>query len=112
MSGKRTRREMMQTPTTEMYNRMNRDMLDDRAGFLAEEILKEGESVLYADRPDIPDIAKRKEGALRKQKWMPNVKVGKRLNDDSERRAAHLRKQPRAPQGRRGKDQRLCREDA
>ena len=66
----------------EMYNRMNRDMLDDRAGFLAEEILKEGEKCPVCGSTVHPEIAKRKEGApseaevdAARQKW-------ERLNDE------------------------------
>ena len=45
------------------YVRMNRDMLDDRAGYLAEMVLKEGEKCPVCGSVEHPDIAKRKKGA-------------------------------------------------
>ena len=45
------------------YVSMNRDMLDDRAGYLAEMVLKEGEKCPVCGSVVHPEIAKRKEGA-------------------------------------------------
>ena len=45
------------------YTRMNREMLDDRAGYLAEEVLKEGEKCPVCGSTVHPEVAKRKENA-------------------------------------------------
>lgn len=45
------------------YVSMNRDMLDDRAGYLAEKVLKEGEKCPVCGSVVHPEIASRKEGA-------------------------------------------------
>ncbi|MBQ3281305.1 MAG: SMC family ATPase [Eubacterium sp.] len=45
------------------YVRMNRDMLDDRAGYLAEVVLREGERCPVCGSIEHPDIAKRKKDA-------------------------------------------------
>ena len=48
---------------SDRYTRMNREMLDDRAGYLAEEVLKEGEKCPVCGSTVHPEIAKRKENA-------------------------------------------------
>ena len=47
----------------ERYASMNREMLDDRAGYLAETVLKEGEKCPVCGSLQHPDIARRKENA-------------------------------------------------
>ena len=45
------------------YNHLNQEMLDDRAGYLAEKVLKEGEKCPVCGSTVHPEIARRKPGA-------------------------------------------------
>ncbi len=60
MYAKARKKEML---AGDRYVRMNRSMLDDRAGFLAEMVLKEGEKCPVCGSVEHPDIAKRKKDA-------------------------------------------------
>ncbi len=77
------------------YVQMNRDMLDDRAGFLAETVLKEGEKCPVCGSVEHPDIAKRKEGApteeeveLAKNEWDNAAKLLNEKSGESEKKMA------------------------
>lgn len=80
------------------YERMNRDMLDDRAGYLAERVLKEGEKCPVCGSVEHPDIAKRKEGApteeeveQAKNDWDRISEILKEKSGESEKAAALLK---------------------
>ena len=80
------------------YVRMNRDMLDDRAGYLAEKVLKEGEKCPVCGSVTHPEIAKRKEGAPNeeeveqaREEWNRLADQLKKLSGESQKAAALLR---------------------
>ncbi len=79
------------------YMHMNRALLDDRAGFLAETVLKEGEKCPVCGSLEHPDIARRKPGAptedevdLARNEWNRLSGELKKRSGEAERAAALL----------------------